>query len=176
MYRRCHLLAGLRENGAVTRVAVIGNGGGGKTLLSRQLASLHQLPLHEVDEVQWQQPGWVPVPVDTVRTALFAVLGQPAWIIDGWGPWDTIDRRITDADTVVIVDLPLWRHYLWASKRALRDRRYPLIRLYRAMWKVHHQAMPRVRERITREPTSKVWYLRSPSDIRRFLAATAPTQ
>jgi adenylate kinase family enzyme len=157
----------------VTKVVVIGNGGGGKTVLSRQLATSHDLPMHEVDEIQWRQPGWQPVAQELVRERIEAVIESPRWLIDGWGPWDTIDRRITEADTVVVIDMPLWRHYLWASKRALRDRRYPRFRLYRTMWQVHRQAMPMVRERIAREPTGKVWQLRSPRSIRTFTATTA---
>jgi adenylate kinase family enzyme len=159
------------DNAAVTKVAVIGNAGGGKTVLSRALAAGHHLPLLEVDQIQWKQPGWQPVAEETVREQLSAVLEEPTWIIDGWGPWDTIDRRIAAADTVVVVDMPLWRHYVWASKRGISDRRYPLIRLYRTMWTVHRDSMPQVRERLEHEPAAKVWHLRSPRDIREFANA-----
>jgi adenylate kinase family enzyme len=154
-------------------VAVIGNGGGGKTVLSRAISELRQLPVHEVDQIQWQQPGWVAVPEKAVRERLETVLDQPRWIIDGWGPWDTIVRRLTEADTIVVVDMPLWRHYLWATKRAVQDRRYPLIRLYKAMWWVNRVAMPNLRTSLAGQPAEKVRWLRTPADIRRFLEAAA---
>ena len=41
----------------MTRVAIIGNAGGGKSLLARYLGETLRLPVHTIDDVQWD-PGW----------------------------------------------------------------------------------------------------------------------
>jgi len=47
------------------RIAVIGNGGGGKTTLSGALGEHLGISVHEVDEVLWL-PGWRREPLDEV--------------------------------------------------------------------------------------------------------------
>jgi len=89
----------------VRRIAVIGNGGGGKSTLARALGKTLDLPVHEVDEVQWL-PGWRRAPLDEVAPILEGWAADDAWIIDGFGPWPVIDRRMGRADTIVYVDLP----------------------------------------------------------------------
>jgi adenylate kinase family enzyme len=157
----------------MTKVAIIGNGGGGKSTLARRLAAATGLPVHEIDDIQWQQPGWVPVPADVVRVRHERILAEAGWIIDGWGPWDAVERRFAAADTVIVVDMPLVRHYWWATKRALRTRRYPLVRLYRTLWFVHRQAMPRVRLAVIGLPGTTVVWLRSPAAMARLVAEVA---
>ena len=46
------------------RVVVIGNSGGGKSVLARQLAAKLNLPCIEVDSILWK-PGWHLVPTAT---------------------------------------------------------------------------------------------------------------
>jgi adenylate kinase family enzyme len=157
----------------VTKVAIIGNGGGGKSVLSRRLSDVTGLPVHEIDDLQWEQPGWVAVPPEVVRERHDRILADRRWIIDGWGPWESIEQRFGEADTIIVVDLPLARHYWWATKRALRTRRYPLVRLYRAMWFVHRQGMPRVRAAVADARQATVIWLRSPADIQALLAEAA---
>ena len=45
------------------RVAIIGNGGGGKSTLARRLASQIACPCIEIDAVLWQ-PEWRLAPVE----------------------------------------------------------------------------------------------------------------
>src|SRR5579884_443198 len=99
----------------MTRVAVIGNAGGGKSTLARKLAATHHLPLHEIDLLQWR-PDWTPAPPGEVITAHDQILCGDAWLIDGWGPWDAVEKRFALADTIILVDLPLWVHYWWSAQ------------------------------------------------------------
>src|SRR4051794_21063442 len=94
------------------KVAVIGNGGGGKSTLSRRLAEIHQLPLTHVDSVQFLA-GLNVRPLDQTRPLLNDLADAPRWLIDGFGPMDVIARRFEQADRIVFVDFPLWRHYWW---------------------------------------------------------------
>jgi adenylate kinase family enzyme len=100
------------------RVAVIGNGGGGKSTLARALGRHLRIPVHEVDEVQWL-PSWRRAPLDEVALTLDAWAAGDAWIIDGFGPWPVIDRRMSLADTIVYIDFPFRTHVWWAAKRQI---------------------------------------------------------
>ena len=64
---------------------MIGNGGGGKSTLSRILSERLRLPLYEVDAVQWL-PGWTRAPLDVIAATLDAWAAESEWIIDGFGP------------------------------------------------------------------------------------------
>ena len=75
------------------RIAIIGNGGGGKSTLARTLGRHLRIPVHEVDEVQWLS-GWRRAPLDAVAQTLEAWADEDVWVIDGFGPWPVIDRRM----------------------------------------------------------------------------------
>lgn len=166
----------------MTRIAVIGNAGGGKSTLSRRLGQTLGIELCAVDQLQWL-PGWVPAPADEVRRQLDAVLARDRWIIDGWGPRDTIVARFAAADTIILVDHPLIVHYWWALKRQLkcllRSREdgpegcpmlpmtWPLLKL---IWTIHHHARPELLSLIDRYRDGRqVFHLRSPRALRQFI-------
>src|SRR2546426_7381630 len=98
------------------RIAVIGNGGGGKSTLARELGRHLSLPVYEVDEFQWLS-GWRRAPLDAVAQTLEGWAAEDVWVIDGFGPWPVIDRRMARADTIVYVDFPFRTHLWWATKR-----------------------------------------------------------
>jgi adenylate kinase family enzyme len=102
------------------RIAIIGNAGGGKSILARSIGTGLGLPVHSVDDVQWL-PGWTPAPTAAVAAAHEAWLRGPEWVIDGWGSWELIEERFSRADRIVVVDFPLWRHRWWAAKRQLQS-------------------------------------------------------
>ena len=165
----------------MTRVAIIGNAGGGKSTLARLLSQACGLPLHPVDHLQWR-PGWQPVPDDAFAEAHRAIIAGERWIVDGFGPLEAIRERFDRADTIVFVDLPLWRHYFWALKRQalclIRPRPdgppgCPMLpvtgRLLRMMWWIHREVRPRLIEEIERRRSShRVIEIRSLSDLRDF--------
>ncbi|MFD3163086.1 AAA family ATPase [Herpetosiphon sp. NSE202] len=68
------------------KVMLIGNGGD-KTTLAYQLAALYDLPLYEIDALQFQ-PGWVATPEAELRQILEQIQQSERWLIDGFGPWD----------------------------------------------------------------------------------------
>lgn len=84
----------------MTRVAIIGNAGGGKSTLSRILGCARNLPVYPIDHLQWQ-PGWVAVPLDDFARQHAALLAQERWIIDGWGMPDALLARFERADTII---------------------------------------------------------------------------
>jgi len=168
------------------KVAVIGNAGGGKSTLSRHLSAVRSLPYFSIDVMQWR-PGWRYVPEGEFVQAHAALLERDTWIIDGFGPWPEIEKRLDLADTIIVVDLPLWRHCWWAGKRQVRSiflgradmpegcSVLPLtLRLPRIIWHVHRVVRPKMLEAIqTHRPGKTVFHLRSPRDIDDFLKRCA---
>ncbi len=172
----------------MTQVAIIGNAGGGKSTLSRRLSQVIGLPLHSIDLIQWK-PGWIAAPAEEVRQKHEAILSQEKWIIDGWGDWDNIEARFAAADTIILVDFPLYIHYWWAMKRQFmclfRPRPdgpegCPMLpmtwRLLQLMWMIHYKMRPRLLEMAGSLPSNnRVFHLRSPRELRRFVREHCPS-
>ena len=85
------------------RIAIIGNAGGGKSVLARKLGAALELPVYQFDELQWQ-PGWMRTPEDEIRHVHAGWLAGSKWIIDGWGSWELLEERFAAADTSLVVD------------------------------------------------------------------------
>ncbi len=131
------------------------------------------------------------MPLDEVRQAHDAILAQDAWVIDGWGPWDAIERRFDLADTLILVDLPLWVHYWWAAERQIASatsQELPDVpdgcsfvsmtgRLFKLMWEIHHEARPRLIELIEARRAGKtVFHIQSPEELDAFVAEYCHSQ
>jgi adenylate kinase family enzyme len=139
------------------RVVVIGNGGGGKSTLARRLAERHDLVWCSVDQIQWE-PGWEPASDDDVSEHLRAVMAGDRWIIDGWGPWSSLEDRMIRSDTIIFVDFPLWMHFWLAAERQIaiaqgEGRTDPVEgcddlaitrRLFETIWHVDQELKPRL--------------------------------
>jgi adenylate kinase family enzyme len=154
------------------RIAVIGNGGGGKSTLCQKLGATLHLPVHAIDSVQFK-PGWVPAPLADVRAAHDRWLAEDRWIIDGWGEWSLIEQRFAAADIIIFVDFPLWRHFWWATKRAVASMWHRLsdepegcsyaqvqVRMYKTLWRVHHRLRPRL-VALLAGYRERVWHVQS---------------
>lgn len=102
------------------KIAVIGNACGGKTRLSRRLAEIYGLPLIHVDRLQYAENLQLKPFKETIHLLLLEQQ-KASWIIDGFGPLDILEERLKRADLIVMVDLPVWRHYFWAFKRVLKN-------------------------------------------------------
>jgi adenylate kinase family enzyme len=147
----------------MTRAVVVGNGGGGKSTLSRALAGRHDLVWCSVDQIQWT-PGWEPAPEKEVSHRIRTVIARDRWIIDGWGPWSSIEERMERSDTLIFVDLPLWMHFWLAAERQIsiaqgRPRSDPVEgcddllitrRLFETIWQVDQDLRPRLVELVER--------------------------
>ncbi|PTM61673.1 adenylate kinase [Phreatobacter oligotrophus] len=100
------------------RVVVIGNSGGGKSTLARRLAARLALPCHEIDAILWG-PGWVPTPVEAYEAEHDRLIAGDRWIIEGLGRRESVPRRLRRATDIVLIDLPLWRHFQLAAERQI---------------------------------------------------------
>ena len=153
------------------RVAIVGNAGGGKSTLGRRLAEQYGLPLFSVDQIQWL-PGWVQADEGVVTRKLDEVTTTERWIVDGWGPWPTIERRLAMADTIIFVDLPLWMHFWLAAERQIsaargENRSDPLEgcdqlavtrRLFELIWRVDQDLKPRLQAMLERRPVTATYH------------------
>jgi hypothetical protein len=80
------------------------------------------------------------------------------WIIDGWGPWSSVEDRMILSDAIIFVDLPLWMHFWLAAERQIaiargQDRTDPVEgcddlaitrRLFETIWHVDQKLKPRL--------------------------------
>ena len=155
----------------VGRVVVIGNGGGGKSTLAKRLAERHNLVWCSVDQLQWK-PGWEPASEADVIDDLRTVMSGDRWIIDGWGPWSSLEERVALSDTIIFVDLPLWIHFWLAAERQIavargEDRADPVEgcddleitrRLFETIWYVDQELKPRLTDLIKRHETGRRYH------------------
>lgn len=150
----------------MTRVSVVGNAGGGKSTLARRLGERHGLPCHEVDALLWR-PDWEPAPEADYEAAHEALIEGERWVIDGLGRLESLPRRLERSTEIVFVDLPLWQHFWLAAERQIAWARGelehrpggaevmpPTERLFRAIWTLDREWMPRVRTLVEARETA----------------------
>lgn len=109
-----------KPTSTIHKLAIIGNSSGGKTRMARRLAQLLELPLTHVDSIQFLE-GMKIRPYKESIEIITGIHNQERWLIDGYGPLDILVKRLELADKIVMIDLPLWRHYWWASKRQIQN-------------------------------------------------------
>lgn len=168
------------------KVAVFGNTGGGKSTLSLRLAAVTGLPLHILDKIEYQSGG-AKVPQEDYKCAHQQILANHQWIIDGFGCMETLWLRLDAADTLVYVDLPLYVHFWWVTKRLVTGwvkppegwpENSPVLKSslnsYRVLWLCHKHLTPKYREYIEQAQSVKsVYHIRSAWQILEFFASIA---
>src|SRR5579872_5328033 len=85
MHRTCKGLGRISVAGlklTVSRIAVVGCSGSGKSSLAAALAARLDLPYVATDPVFWSG-DWRPTPADDVRAWLDAATQAPRWVTDG---------------------------------------------------------------------------------------------
>ena len=64
------------------RVAILGSGGAGKSVLAAAIAERTGLPVVHLDVLYWK-PGWTPPPPEEFAAALDDAVAKDRWILDG---------------------------------------------------------------------------------------------
>lgn len=100
------------------RVMIIGQPGSGKSTLAREMGARTGLPVYHVDLIHWMD-GWVEREKPEKIAMAMAVQNKERWIFEG-GLNATKDHRLARADTLICLDLPLWRRAWRVFKRTLR--------------------------------------------------------
>ncbi len=167
----------------MTWVMVIGNAGGGKSTMCQALSARHALPYFAIDKIQWK-PGWVRTAESEFIEAHEDLLAAERWLIDGYGLWSSVERRLSAADTIIFVDHPIWVHFWWATKRQIKSlfvgrldgpdgcHMFPVtVRLYKMMWWLHKEMRPKLMAAIhARAPDARIIHIRSPKELNQFTA------
>ena len=86
------------------KVAVFGNAGGGKSTLNRRLSEATGLPLYVLDKIKYLSGG-VEIPYEDYKRIHQQILDTDRWIIDGFGCLETLWPRLTEADSLIFIDL-----------------------------------------------------------------------
>jgi adenylate kinase family enzyme len=169
------------KSAAFKKITVVGNIAGGKTRLSESLSQRYDLSLIHVDSIQFVPDSEMQIrPLSETREIMQKILQQKAWLIDGYGPLDLLEARFALADKIVFVDLPLWRHYWWCSKRQLQSlwstrKELPegcreaslahTVKLYKTIWRMHKKMRPELLKIFAREDCrGKMLFVRNLSE------------
>ncbi|BAY36006.1 hypothetical protein NIES2111_03250 [Nostoc sp. NIES-2111] len=166
------------------KVAVFGNTGGGKSTLSIRLSHITGLPLYVLDKIEYK-PGGAKVPQEEYKRIHEEILATDKWIIDGFGCMETLWIRLDAADTLVYVDLPLYVHFWWVTKRLITGyfkppegwpENSPMLKSsltsYRVLWLCEKYLAPRYREYVKQNQSIKtVYHLRSIKEISQFFTS-----
>jgi len=165
----------------MTRVALLGNAGGGKSNLCESLSKATGLPVYQLDKLLWK-PGWVQTPKNEFDTQHDAIIAKDKWIVDGVASLNSIEKRLQAADTIIFIDYPLWIHHWWEKKRQImcifRERPNfvhgcPMlpktIELVKMIWYINKHLRPTLFELIKKHSQSKrVIHIRSPKELAQF--------
>ena len=101
---------------------VLGRGGAGKSTFARTLGPRIGVEVIELEKVFWSET-LEPLAADEWADRQEVLAEGQRWIMDGdLGPYDVLAPRLRRADTVVVLDLPLWP-CAWRAWRRGRERR-----------------------------------------------------
>ena len=102
------------------KVTVFGKPGSGKSTFSKNLASATGIQLYPLDSIEYKENG------EHVDRAIYdkeheKILSSESWVIDGFGPIDSFNKRLEVADTLIYIDLPYIVSYWLVTKRLLKS-------------------------------------------------------
>ncbi|GIE90174.1 topology modulation protein [Actinoplanes regularis] len=133
------------------RIAVVGNGGAGKTTLANRLGALLDLPVTHLDALRYTD-DWATVDEGTFVDRQRRVVATERWIIDG-NSLASLPIRVAAADTVIVVDPPpvvclwgllrrRWRYHGGRHPDGVHDRITPAFLRY--VWRYRRDHLPGV--------------------------------
>ncbi len=116
------------------------------------------------------------------------ILLTDRWIIDGLGCMETLWQRLDAADTLVYIDLPLYVHFWWVTKRLITGSFKPpegwpeqspifksSLNSYKVILLCHKYLTPKYREYIERVKSIKsIYHIRATADIPHFFNSIDP--
>jgi hypothetical protein len=150
------------------RVVILGRGGAGKSTVARRLGEFVGLPVIELDKHFWQ-PGLTPLPREKWVEVQRKLASQSRWIMDGdLGPYDVLQVRLSTADTVLLLDFPLWL-CLWRALR--RGKENWDFWWWLVTWRWLER--PKIGGIIAEHPNTRLHIFRSQKQLDQFLSKLA---
>ena len=141
----------------MARILIIGNAGGGKSVLARKLAAKRGLPYREVDAITWK-PGWEAYSQAEYEVAHAKLIAEEHWVLDGLGWTETLPERFDRATEIILIDMPIWMHFWLAAERQLQwalgklehppagVAEMPTTRaMFETLWETERDMMPEIR-------------------------------
>jgi adenylate kinase family enzyme len=102
----------------LARILIIGNAGGGKSVLARKVAAKRGLPYREIDAITWK-PGWEAFNQAEYEAAHAQLIAEESWVIDGLGWRESLPQRFARATEIILIDMPIWMHFWLAAERQI---------------------------------------------------------
>lgn len=102
--------SGKRCEAKLKRVMILGQPGSGKSTLARKLGAVTGLPVVHMDRLHWKA-GWEPRDFDEKLAMTRAQHAEERWVFEGGFSY-TWQERATRADTIIWLDVGLWRR-IW---------------------------------------------------------------
>jgi adenylate kinase family enzyme len=162
------------------RIAMLGIPGGGKSTLGRRMAAALGLPLHQTDRMLFGR-DWNMDDRTDFNARHEKILARDQWIIEGLHTLESLERRCDEADTLILIDLPEWRHHWWTCKRRLKHlfrhnpdlpdacTRWPSCKaMFLLIQTTRREQLPYLQTLLRERPLKTQFVLRSPRDIREF--------
>ncbi|BCY11037.1 topology modulation protein [Actinoplanes sp. L3-i22] len=84
------------------RIAIVGNGGAGKTVLANRLGAVLGIPVTHLDDLRYAEDGTT-VAENTFADQQQAIVAGESWIVEG-NSLASMPIRLARADTVIVVD------------------------------------------------------------------------
>jgi adenylate kinase family enzyme len=169
------------------RISIIGLPGSGKTTLAEALSAKLGVPHIQIDRF-WFESGGPAVTYHTpedelvrirakVREKTLAAIEADAWVSDGF--YSRLQPEIADrADTVIFLDIPLWRRLLNHAVRVVTKNRHKEltrwddIRFFSEIVRRTFRHGPKLRQ-FVEERKNRITVLQSRNDIKQYLESVA---
>lgn len=153
------------DAGRPRKIVILGRGGAGKSTLAARLGTALGLPVVELDKHFWA-PDLTPTPKEQWADIQRRLTSGQRWVIDGdLGPYDVLDVRLQAADTVIVLDFPLWR-CAWRAVRRSREN----LAFWRWLIGYRRRSLPTVMTAISSNAAqAALRVLRSPREVEQLL-------
>ena len=167
----------------VKRIAIVGPGGAGKSRLAVELGQQLGIKVVYLDRLFWK-PGWVPRPPHEWDAIQREQRAGEEWIVEGL-TGSTIEPWLREADTVVLLDLPLlvciWR----VTRRRLNSEEgvgapagcepapfhQAFLKFLRRLWHYRQRDRPAILDHLERRESGRqVYVIRNSGDSTAFFA------
>ncbi len=149
------------------RLVVLGPGAAGKSTFARDIGRATGISAVEIDTLFWS-PNLQPLPRSEWIAVQQELTATESWILDGdLGPYDEVAIRLTQANAVVMFDLPT-RLCAWRALRRSRERWD--FWLWLLTWR--RRSRPQLLRAIERHaPNAELYVIRDSDDLRSTTAS-----